>query len=157
TAQITVRNGDGGTPSNGVPFNVLPPPSSTTTSATATTSTSSTGTTSSVTGSSTSQTSSSTSSSTTSQTGTSTTTPPPPPNITAITPTSATAGGPWFALEAAGTGFGPNSTVRWNGNPRGSTFVSPTHLTASIPPSDITAPPTAQITVRNGDGPASNS
>src|SRR5438105_2101044 len=54
------------------------------------------------------------------------------PSITAINPSSATAGGPSFTLTVTGTGFAMDSTVLWNGSPLTTTFVTSTQVTASI-------------------------
>ncbi|MGB9752066.1 IPT/TIG domain-containing protein, partial [Roseiflexus castenholzii] len=61
----------------------------------------------------------------------------PTPTITAISPSSAPAGGSGFTLTITGTNFVNGSVVRWNGNPRATTFVSSTQLTATIPAGDI--------------------
>jgi len=73
----------------------------------------------------------------------------PVPSITSIEPTSASAGGPAFTLTVNGSGFIASSVVRWNGDGRTTTFVSPTRLTAAIPASDIAAGGTAHVTVFN--------
>src|SRR6185503_11613719 len=71
----------------------------------------------------------------------------PVPMLTALTPTSALAGGPAFTLTVTGSSFVNGSTVRWNGTARTTTFVSATQLTAAIPAGDIGAPGTASLTV----------
>ena len=71
----------------------------------------------------------------------------PVPALTSLSPSSATAGGPGFTLTITGTGFVPASAVRWNGNPRTTTYVSSTQLQAAIPASDIVGAGTAQVTV----------
>ena len=73
----------------------------------------------------------------------------PMPTITAITPSTAVAGGPGFTLTITGTNFVSGSVVRWNGSDRTTTFVSGTQLTAAIPASDIAAAGTANVTVFN--------
>ena len=64
-----------------------------------------------------------------------------------LIPASIAPGGPGFTLNVVGTGFVSGSTVHWNGSPRATTFVSNSHLTASISSSDITTATTASITV----------
>ncbi len=50
------------------------------------------------------------------------------PTITSVTPNSVTAGGPAFLLNVSGHNFVSGSIVRWNGNPRKTTFVGSTQL-----------------------------
>ena len=74
----------------------------------------------------------------------------PPPtglSITALSPSSAPAGGAAFTLTVTGTGFVSGSTVRWKGAARTTTFVGTTQLRAAIPASDIAAAGTATISV----------
>jgi len=73
--------------------------------------------------------------------------PNPVPTISALAPSTATAGGPAFTLTVTGGGFITSSVVRWNGNDRATTFISATQLQASISAGDIVAAGTAQITV----------
>jgi hypothetical protein len=75
---------------------------------------------------------------------------PAPPVLSALSPASATAGGPAFTLTATGTGFASGATVMWNGAARTTTVVSSTQVTAAIPASDITAAGTASVTVAVG-------
>jgi hypothetical protein len=86
----------------------------------------------------------------------------PVPNVTSISPTSALVGGPAFTLTVNGTGFISSSQVTFNGNPKVTTLVSSTQLTASIPAADIAVRGTYVVTVVNpgpapGGGPAINS
>lgn len=69
------------------------------------------------------------------------------PTITALTPSSAFAGDPGFALVVTGTNFGAGSTVRWNGADRTTTILSSTQLSAAIGSADIAAAGTAYVTV----------
>jgi Domain of unknown function (DUF4082)/Galactose oxidase-like, Early set domain/Divergent InlB B-repeat domain/Kelch motif len=78
------------------------------------------------------------------------------PTITALSPNSAQAGSPAFTLTVTGTNFVSGATVKWKGNPRSTTFVSATQLSAAIPATDVAAAGTAQITVANPGGAASN-
>lgn len=71
----------------------------------------------------------------------------PAPAITSLNPSSATAGGAAFTLTVNGTNFVNGATVRWNGNPRTTTFVSATQLTAQILATDIAAAGTASVIV----------
>ncbi|HEX4899263.1 MAG TPA: hypothetical protein VFV61_01950, partial [Pyrinomonadaceae bacterium] len=75
----------------------------------------------------------------------------PLPQITAITPTSVSSGGPSFTLTVNGTGFVPGSVVRFNGNlaanDRPTVFDNNTQLTATITAADIAAPGAFPITV----------
>lgn len=81
---------------------------------------------------------------------------PPAPAITAISPTSATAGTVAVTLTVSGTNLLPCSVVQWtNGStttPLASTYVAPTQtsaaqLSATIPASGIASVGTAQIAV----------
>jgi hypothetical protein len=73
----------------------------------------------------------------------------PVPVTTGLSPASATAGGPAFALTVNGTGFVTGSVVQWNGVDRTTTFVSANQLTAAIPAADIATAGTSQVTVFN--------
>lgn len=73
----------------------------------------------------------------------------PLPNLATLSPTEVTGGTSDFALTVTGSDFVPTSVVQWNGSDRGTTFVSNTQLTATIPASDAAASGTAQITVVN--------
>ncbi|MGI9046418.1 MAG: IPT/TIG domain-containing protein [Burkholderiales bacterium] len=73
-----------------------------------------------------------------------------------MAPSSATAGGAEFTLNANGTNFVNGSTVRWNGANRPTTFISATQLTATIPATDIATAGTASVTVTAPDGIVSN-
>jgi uncharacterized protein (TIGR03437 family) len=72
----------------------------------------------------------------------------PGPTLSTVLPTFALVGHA-FTLQATGTGFGPSSQVRWNGQPRQTTFLSSTLLLASIPASDTVSPGNADVTVSN--------
>ena len=74
---------------------------------------------------------------------------PPVPTITSINPSGETAGYPGFTLTVNGTGFIQDSTVRWDGDDRTTTYISDTELTAQIPASDIASAGTASVTVFN--------
>jgi hypothetical protein len=49
-----------------------------------------------------------------------------------LVPEAATPGSSGFTLTVNGAGFVPKSTVRWNGKPLTTTFVSSTQLKATI-------------------------
>src|SRR4030095_7037715 len=57
--------------------------------------------------------------------------------LTSLSPNSAVAGAQPFTLTVNGTGFVAGTTVRWDGAPRTTTFVSSGQLTAQITASDI--------------------
>src|SRR5882724_10922468 len=79
------------------------------------------------------------------------------PTISSINPTCAMAGGPQFTLTVNGTNYDNTSVVRWNGSNLTTTFVSSTRLTAIVPAANIATAGTAQVTVKNSSGSASNS
>ena len=73
----------------------------------------------------------------------------PTPAITSLDPPSTFNTLPAFNLMVNGTGFVPNSVVRWNGADRTTTFVSSSKLTAQISAADIATDGTAVVTVFN--------
>ena len=75
----------------------------------------------------------------------------PPPMINTLSPLSAAAGGPSFALTVNGENFGTGSVVRWNNSDRPTNVISTTQLSATISAADIVAVGSAQVTV---SGPA---
>jgi hypothetical protein len=80
------------------------------------------------------------------------TTPPNPgtvPAISALSPPSATAGGPGFTLTVDGTSFGGKAVVNWNGTAQTTTIVSANQLTVNVPAAAIASSGTASITVTN--------
>jgi large repetitive protein len=64
-----------------------------------------------------------------------------------LLPEAAVPGTPGLTLTVNGTGFVNASVVNWNGQPRTTTFVSASQLTASITSADLAAASTATITV----------
>ncbi|MBK9329489.1 MAG: autotransporter-associated beta strand repeat-containing protein [Sphingobacteriales bacterium] len=73
------------------------------------------------------------------------------PAISAITPSSATAGDPGFTITVDGSNFTNGvSTVTWGGSARATTFVSDIQLTASILTADLVTAGTVQVGVTNG-------
>ena len=81
---------------------------------------------------------------------------PPPPVIRSIAPSSVTAGSPATTLTVNGTGFLTGAVVSLNGTALATTFVSGTQVTAIVPAILIAQPGSAQITLANPSGPASN-
>jgi hypothetical protein len=73
----------------------------------------------------------------------------PVPLLSALAPSSATAGDPALTLTVIGSNFLPASVVHWNGAARPTTFVTSGELQAAIPASDLAARATAQVTVAN--------
>lgn len=92
-----------------------------------------------------------------------------PPALASLSPNVAGDKGPSFTLTVTGTNFlgspgsGPSaagqavSVVLWNGQPRPTTYVSPTELRAQIPASDLAALGTATVQVETPTVPASPS
>jgi hypothetical protein len=66
-----------------------------------------------------------------------------------LVPAVAVPGGAAFTLTVNGAGFVPAAVVNWNGQPRTTTYISGTQLTAAIGAADITSTNTALITVTN--------
>ncbi len=76
--------------------------------------------------------------------------PAPPPTIASISPVSAPAGGDAFSLTVNGSNFiAGQSIVRWNDQPRLTTFITSQQLIASISTADIGVSGTARISVAN--------
>ena len=70
--------------------------------------------------------------------------------ITTINPNKASAGSADVALTVTGNGFTATAKVNFNGKPLGTTFVSATSLTASIPASALTTAGSFPVTVAGG-------
>jgi hypothetical protein len=81
--------------------------------------------------------------------------PRPTPTLTALTPSTAAAGGPAFTLTLDGTGL-DGVGVYWNGVFRPTRAVSSTRVTADIPASDIAVAGTFPVDVRPISGVDSN-
>ncbi|HXM66875.1 MAG TPA: Ig-like domain repeat protein [Candidatus Acidoferrum sp.] len=64
-----------------------------------------------------------------------------------LVPDATAPGGPGFTLTVNGAGFVATSVVNWDGNPRTTTFVSKSRLTAAVLASDIATASTAAVTV----------
>jgi hypothetical protein len=79
------------------------------------------------------------------------TTPPAPgtmPTVTQLNPSSATSGGPTFALEVDGTSFAANAFVNFNGKLT-PTSVTATKIMVNIPAAAIMNSGTVAVTVTN--------
>ena len=83
----------------------------------------------------------------------------PTPVLTALSPSSVTAGSSGFILTVTGTGFVSGAAVSINGSARATTYVSVTQLTVAVLASDVTTAGAATVTVTNPapGGGASNS
>ena len=73
----------------------------------------------------------------------------PQPTLSLLTPSLKHAGAVDFSLTLTGSGFFPESVVRWNGSDRPTTYISPTTLSASISAADLATAGNAQVTVFN--------
>jgi glucose/arabinose dehydrogenase len=73
----------------------------------------------------------------------------PMPTITNVSPNVVIAGDPGFTLDVFGSGFVNGATVQWNGSDRATTFVTSSHLTATISAADIAAAGIESVTVFN--------
>ena len=73
----------------------------------------------------------------------------PDPSISSLSPDTATATGPSFALTVNGSNFVSGSIAKWNGTNLATTFVSSTQLSTTVPASDIKTAGKAQVTVFN--------
>ena len=77
----------------------------------------------------------------------------PAPSITAISPSTASAGAAGFLLTVNGSNFVPGSMVQWNGTvgqpPLATTYLSATQLSITIPTSDVAFAGTANVIVVN--------
>jgi uncharacterized protein (TIGR03437 family) len=78
------------------------------------------------------------------------------PTIGSVSPNSATAGGPAFTLTVSGSAYVSGSAAQWNGSALSTTFVGVAQLAASVPANLIASPGTANVTVVNPGGVASN-
>jgi C1A family cysteine protease len=73
----------------------------------------------------------------------------PAPTVTSIDPSAVSGGGAGLTLTVHGANFVPNSTVRWNGLARTTTYVSATELQAAILQNDLVTGGDFSITVLN--------
>lgn len=80
------------------------------------------------------------------------------PTVTGIAPNTVTEGASAFTLSVAGSNFGLDSVILWNGVARQTTFQSPSQVAAAIAASDIATVVPVSIAVRNqNSGRQSNS
>jgi outer membrane protein assembly factor BamB len=73
----------------------------------------------------------------------------PSPAVTSVDPPGAVTGDPLTSLTVTGSGFVPESRVRWAGSPRSTAFVSETELRADLAVTDLASPGDVEITVEN--------
>ena len=71
------------------------------------------------------------------------------PTVSALAPSSTTAGAPAVSLVLYGSNFENDATVQWNGTALSASWVSATEMTAIIPVSDIASAGSANVTVTN--------
>ena len=76
----------------------------------------------------------------------------PRPILTALVPSSASAGSSGFILCVMGSKFVSGTIVRWGGSDRPTTFVNSNEVDATIGADDIASAKSVQVTVRNPDG-----
>jgi uncharacterized protein (TIGR03437 family) len=75
-----------------------------------------------------------------------------PPAIASATPNPIDAGGSSFRLSVTGTGFAPDSVVKWSGSPLDTSPVSATQLQALVTPELRTVSGKFILTVRDATG-----
>jgi len=71
------------------------------------------------------------------------------PTITALAPSSMTAGSSAFVLTVNGTNFNSNAVINFNSVAQTTTFVSANQLTANIPAASVATAGSATVTVTN--------
>ncbi len=71
----------------------------------------------------------------------------PVPTLASLSPGNINAGGPAFNLAINGSNFVSASTVKWNGNPLATSYISATQLSATIPQTAIANAGTAGVSV----------
>ncbi len=77
---------------------------------------------------------------------------PGTPQITSVTPSSVAAGSGATTIQLVGANFVPLSVVTVNGSDRVTTYVAGSILRAALLASDVNAPGTLHVAVRNPDG-----
>jgi hypothetical protein len=70
------------------------------------------------------------------------------PNISQLSPTSVTAGGPGFVLTVDGTNFGTGAAVYWNSASHNATYLTGQQIATMISAADIANPGDIQVYVR---------
>jgi len=78
------------------------------------------------------------------------------PTLSSLSPPSATPGGPAFTLTVNGSGFLNGAAVQWNGSGLSTSYVSANQLTAFVPANLIASQGSANVTVANPGGAASD-
>ena len=78
------------------------------------------------------------------------------PTIASLSPNTAIAGGPAFALTVNGSGFLAGSIVQWGGSALSTSYVSGNQLTASVSVALIASQGSANVFVQNPNGATSN-
>lgn len=73
----------------------------------------------------------------------------PNPVLNSVSPSSAAAGSGNLTIAVTGSGFVPGVVLTWNGAERSTSFVDASHLTISIPASDLSHAGTATLVVNN--------
>ena len=73
----------------------------------------------------------------------------PVPVSTAMNPATVTHGTGNFRLTVKGSGFVPGSTITWNGKPASVSYVNGKQMTVYVPKSQVAAPGSATIQVKN--------
>jgi hypothetical protein len=73
----------------------------------------------------------------------------PTPGLASVSPPSVAHGSGNFLFSVSGSNFVPGAVLLWNGAERSTKFVDSSHLTVSIPGSDITQAGTATLLVNN--------
>jgi hypothetical protein len=73
----------------------------------------------------------------------------PLPVLSGVSPTSVTVGSPGITLSVSGSGFMPESVLRWDGADRATTVISGSQLEAAIGANDLDSVGTAVVTVSN--------
>jgi uncharacterized protein (TIGR03437 family) len=75
------------------------------------------------------------------------------PYLSAVDPTSVTAGGPSFSLTVSGRNFLPGAVATWNGVSLSTTVLNEGQLTATVPAALISTSSDAVVSVANPGGP----
>jgi type IV pilus biogenesis protein CpaD/CtpE len=71
------------------------------------------------------------------------------PTVSALAPSSVTAGSPSFVLTVNGTNFNSNAAINLNGTAQMTSRVSANQLTATVPAATVATAGTVTVTVTN--------
>jgi type IV pilus biogenesis protein CpaD/CtpE len=71
------------------------------------------------------------------------------PTVSALAPSSVTAGSPSFVLTVNGTNFNSNAAINLNGTAQMTSRVSANQLTATVPAATVATAGTVAVTVTN--------